>query len=74
MWGEVVKDVQDGIVPTDVADYSALHSHVDANDYPLAVCAMEWLEADDFAFANRLEEVVDARIRAGDLRTVAVLS
>jgi hypothetical protein len=57
---EILADVRAGRVPADVEDFSALHDHVDANEYG-GLC-------DDFGecstdFANRVQDALDAWIR-----------
>lgn len=69
------QDVVEGIVPTDVADFSELHDYVDANEYLLAAPCFKavydasadadgWIPA-----ANALTARLDAWIRDGGLRS-----
>lgn len=72
---EINVDVLDGRVPGDVADFSALHDHVDANDY-LITAGVPW-DVDeatgetDLDPTNDVTDAVNAWIVSGGLRRVA---
>lgn len=65
---EVISDVLDGTVPVDVADFSALHDHVDANYYGGAFETA--FDASDEAcnFWNKVQDAVDTWITSGEMR------
>lgn len=60
--GEILDDMREGTVPTDVTTFSALHDYVDANVYG-GLCD------DDAAFdvdaANEVQSTVDRWLAAG---------
>ncbi len=74
MLAAIRADVADGRVPPTVASFSALHDHVDANEYILAApnfaaIYRDATSADDWLpLGNRLADEVDAAIRTGALR------
>jgi hypothetical protein len=61
---EIREDVAAGIVPADVESFSALHDHVDANEYGGGTGTFD---ASDEAceFWNRVQGAVDRWIKAG---------
>ena len=63
---EILDDVKRGIVPRDVASFSELHDHVDANEYG-GLCAERFDIgfANDSEFANAMQAAVDEWIRSG---------
>ena len=68
-------DVASGIVPADVASFGELHDYVAADDYATEA-GVPWGAGPGAGSAgcetvNAVECAVDARIRAGELRTVA---
>lgn len=72
------EDIEGGTVPFDVEDFSALHDHLDANDY--LIDAQVPFGNDTFADGTEagidltayVQELVDIRIKAGELREAAV--
>lgn len=58
-------DVSRGYVPRDVASWTELHNHVDANQYSEAAD----LDSLSGALVNAVDAECDRRIRAGELRT-----
>jgi hypothetical protein len=62
---EIAYDVSDGIVPDDIESFSALHDHVDANDYATQVVPQGDLSWDDYLeLLNTVESEVDRRLKA----------
>jgi hypothetical protein len=67
---EILEDIRAGRVPVTAQSFSELHDFVDANEYG---GGCEWAEeewsTDRFcAFWNRVQDALDAWIRAGGLR------
>ncbi len=59
---EILADIADGTLPADVADFSSLHDHVDANGYAGFFDArVDWTPED----GNRVTNALDAWLRAG---------
>lgn len=68
---EIRDDIELGVVPADIAAFSDLHDHVDANTYG-GVCDENgpWADAydeDGIAAINEVQDAVDAWIKAGGL-------
>jgi hypothetical protein len=62
---EIAYDMSDGILPDDVASFSALHDHVDANDYASQAVPQGDLSWDDYLeLLNAVETEVDRRLKA----------
>ena len=62
---EILADIAAGRVPTTVASFSELHNYVDANEYGGA-CEGDFDGSDEVvAFWNRLQNEVDAWLKAG---------
>lgn len=59
---EILDDIREGRVPRDVASFTELHDHVDANEYG-GLCD----ERSDFDldFANAMQTAVDEWIKGG---------
>ena len=78
-WGtaEIMSDVQKGIVPTNVPDFSALHDYVDANLYGGAdywpnmpsETDDERYQNDFCRFWNAVQDREDAWIKAGGIHS-----
>lgn len=78
---EVLQDVRTGRVPANVASFSALHDHVDANGYG---GAFQWAsvpsdhEGDEeylnthCEFWNKVQNAVDAWIKGGGIHAASV--
>lgn len=64
MKAEILEDIRTGAMPADVADFSSLHDHADANEYA-GFCDEDrragWSTDDLIA----VQEIVDAWLRAG---------
>lgn len=65
---EVKRDVRNGTVPADVKDFSALHSHVDANYYGGAFEKPFDGSDEAHAFWNKVQQAVDKWIKVGGLK------
>src|SRR5260370_13083866 len=57
-------DIGEGVMPADVATFSELHDHVDANMYVLDVAGMARSGQDDLELSNAIAAEVDRRLRA----------
>ena len=60
------EDITEGVVPAEVRDYSDLHGHVDANEYPAAAIDGEGGE-EGILKLNAVTDEVNRHIKAGDL-------
>jgi hypothetical protein len=64
----ILEDVAEGVVPPSAADFSELHSHVDANEYLIGVGQVyDPALQDSLDEINAVEDLVTERIRAGAL-------
>lgn len=59
----ILADVEDGVVPSNVSSFSALHDYVDANEYVWPEKAMDA----DIPATNRVIAAIDAWIKAGGI-------
>lgn len=62
---EILKDVQNGVIPEDAADFAALHEHVDANGYGGAF--EDVYSVEDTDYWNAVQEALDTWIKGGGL-------
>ena len=61
---EILKDIEDNVLPTDVSTFAELHDHVDANWYGglFDIDLNKFTETVEIA--NRLQDALDACLRA----------
>jgi hypothetical protein len=65
---EIVSDAREGRIPIAVPSFSALHDHVDANEYGgLCDDGWDWDGDPDLVRANAVQGALDAWIRGGGL-------
>jgi hypothetical protein len=57
-------DIEDGVLPPDVATFSELHDYVDANEYVLDVMGSVTSGDDDLALASAITSEVDRQLVA----------
>lgn len=65
---EILEDIRNERVPADVATFSALHDHVDANEYGGLCEGWAMNRADYIAVGNVVQNALDAWIRSGGIK------
>ena len=61
---EILADIRDGVLPSDVASFSDLNEHVDANEYG-GLCEDDAMVGDYIGLGNAVQHEVDRWLKAG---------